>query len=93
MTNGFSDVRFTLSLAGRKLGVVFIFHGVRGKRLHEESVSWQQELLPPPKLGQQQQKAYFFFNKAGFMDAQIYAEVIKCLHRELMDARNENPNC
>jgi len=66
---------------------------MRGKRLHEESVSWQQELLPPPKPGQQQQKAYFFFNKAGFMDAQIYAEVIKCLHRELMDARNENPNC
>ena len=97
MTNGFSDVRYTalfpFTLAGRKLGVVFIFHGKRGKRLHKESVSWQQELLPPPKPGQQQQKAYFFFNKAGFMDAQIYAEVIRCLHRELMDVRDEDPNC
>jgi hypothetical protein len=96
MTNGFSDARFTVlypfTLAGRKLGLVFIFHGKRGKCLQKESANWQEELLPPHITGQPQQRAYFFFNPKGFMDASIYAEVIWCLHRELMDARGEDPN-
>ena len=97
MTSGFSDVHFTVlfpfTLAGRKLGPVFIFHAERGKRVEKEAIgSWQEELLPPPTPGQPTQRAYFFCNKAGFMDATIYAEVIWSLHRELMDARGENPN-
>jgi hypothetical protein len=96
MTNGFSDmhctVLFPFTLAGRKLGLVFIFHAERGKRLQKEATgSWQEELLPPQRAGQLQQRAYFFCNKAGFMDATIYADVIWTLHRELMDARGEDP--
>ena len=66
LSNGFRSVRYTVflffTLANRKLSPVFIFSGVRGKRLDKQSKQWIDQLRE--RIGLQEgQNAYFFLIK------------------------------
>lgn len=84
-THGFQNVKFTalfaFTLAGRKLGIVFVFKGRAGKRLEEQSKNWLTE-MQRKCLTVQGMRAYFFFSPKGFMNSFLYAKALRHFSEE-----------